>query len=123
MDLITLQTFHLAHKAYLLKSILDSEGIESYIYDEHLVTANPMYANTVGGIKLKIRERDFELACQVLEGTEYELVFQKEEEMSKNFAKHILSILFSKETIIAVVVLLVLIFMFYFNFIRHVDSY
>jgi len=123
MDLITLQTFHLSYKAYLLKSILDSEGIESYIYDEHLVTANPMYANTVGGIKLKIRKRDFECACLVLEGTEYEIVFQKEEEQSQNFLKHILSTLFSKEIIIAVIVLLFLIFMFYFNSIRGDDSY
>jgi hypothetical protein len=123
MDLITLQTFQLAHKAYLLKSILDSEGIESYIYDEHLVTANPMYANTIGGIKLKIRKKDFAKVCQVLEGTEHEIIFHKEEEQSKNFTKHILSILFSKETIIAIVVLLLLIFLFYFNFIRADDKY
>jgi len=123
MELITLQTFHLAHKAYLLKSILDNEGIESYIYDEHIVTAQHMYANTVGGIKLKIRKRDFEKACEALKGTEHEVVFQKEEEQQKNFTKHILSTLFSKETIIAVLVLLFLIFMCYYNYIRRDDSY
>lgn len=96
MELITLQTFQVAHKAYLLKSILDNEEIESFIYDEHLVTANPMYSNTVGGIKLKIRKRDFEKVCEILQGTEYEVIFQNEEDQSQNFTKHILSILFIK---------------------------
>ncbi|HSY60994.1 MAG TPA: hypothetical protein VK796_03915 [Cytophaga sp.] len=116
MDLITLQTFQLAHKAYLLKSILESEGIESYIYDEHIVTAQPMYANTVGGIKLKIQKKDFEKTCQILEGTEHEIIFQKEEEQPQNFAKHILLIIFSKETIIAVTVLFFILYLFYSNF-------
>lgn len=123
MELITLQTFQLAHKAYLLKSILNSDGIESYIYDEYLVTANPMYSNTVGGIKLKIRKRDFELACQVLKGTEHEVIFQRQEDQPKNFAKHILSTLFFKKTIIVVLILLFLIFMCYYNFIRVDERY
>jgi hypothetical protein len=123
MDLIILQTFQLAHKACLLKSILENEGIESYIYDEHIVAAQPMYANTVGGIKLKIQKKDFERAFQVLEGTEYEIIFQKEEEQSQNFAKHIISIIFSKETIIAVIVLLFILYLFYSNFISNTDSY
>lgn len=59
MGLITFKTFDNAIDAHILKIKLESEGIECYLFDEHIVTVNPLYSNLVGGIKLKINEEDF----------------------------------------------------------------
>lgn len=124
MKLITLKTFDFSHKAHLLKSILESEETESYIFDENIVTANAMYSNSVGGIKLKIRKEDFEKACQALEGTEYEITMPVEADVSgESFAKHILSLIFSKEAIITIVFCIVIILFLYFKFLVRDSNY
>ncbi len=59
-------TFWLAHEAHLARTYLASEGIESFVFDEHTVSINHLYANAVGGIKLMVRSRDVERALKVL---------------------------------------------------------
>ncbi len=65
MELITVKTFDNAMEAHILKSKLESEHIDSFIFDEHIVGINMLYAQSVGGVKLKIRKED-EDAVKVL---------------------------------------------------------
>lgn len=58
MGLITFKTFDNSIDAHILKIKLESEGITCFLFDEHLVSINPLYSNLVGGIKLKINEED-----------------------------------------------------------------
>lgn len=58
--MITIRTFDNTIDAHLLKTKLESEGIECFLFDENTVSVNPLYNITVGGIKLKINERDLE---------------------------------------------------------------
>jgi hypothetical protein len=46
---------------------LESAGIECITRDEETITANPMLSNAVGGIKLQVKEQDFEWAVAILE--------------------------------------------------------
>jgi Zn finger protein HypA/HybF involved in hydrogenase expression len=58
MGLITFKTFDNSMDAHILKIKLESEGITCFLFDEHIVSVNPLYSNLVGGIKLKINEED-----------------------------------------------------------------
>ncbi len=52
--------------AHILKIKLESEGIRCFLFDEHVVSVNPLYSNLVGGIKLKINEEDLVHAKNVV---------------------------------------------------------
>ena len=66
MSLVLLKTFDNAIDTHILKARLEGEGIPCYIFDEHIVTMNPLYNLSVGGIKLKIDEAYLEQAQAIL---------------------------------------------------------
>ncbi len=59
-------TFTYPHEAHLVKSKLEAEGIETLIRDELTAQVNNFYSNAIGGVKLLVREHDFERARQIL---------------------------------------------------------
>jgi predicted Zn-ribbon and HTH transcriptional regulator len=63
---VTVATFDNSIDAHIAKTKLDSEGIDSYIFDENIVSAYPLYNITVGGIKLRTRSSDAENARIIL---------------------------------------------------------
>lgn len=74
MELVTLKTFENAIEAHLLRSRLANEGVTSFIFDENIMTLNPLYNIMVGGIKLKVPDVDFDRAQEILrdiEGTPF----------------------------------------------------
>jgi hypothetical protein len=79
--LVTLKTFDNPVQAHILKGRLESDGIESYIFDENIVILNPLYNNLIGGIKLKIRESDLPEATAIIEDIE-NTPYQSEEEIT-----------------------------------------
>lgn len=66
MELTTIKTFDNPMEAHIVKSRLESEGITCFLFDEHMVSLNPLYNVTVGGIKLKINHSDYEKARTIL---------------------------------------------------------
>ncbi|WP_026904851.1 DUF2007 domain-containing protein [Pedobacter glucosidilyticus] len=66
MALITLKEFDNPIDAHLLKSRLINEDIDCYIFDENIVALNPLYNTAIGGIKLRIDERDLDKALIIL---------------------------------------------------------
>lgn len=66
MELITIKVFDTAIEAHILKNRLDGEDIVSYIFDENIVTLNPLLNFAVGGVKVRISENDFDKAKSVL---------------------------------------------------------
>lgn len=65
--MITIRTFDNAIEDHLLRSRLEHEGIPAYIFDEHIVTLNPLYSNLVGGIKVRVSSQDEERAVTMLD--------------------------------------------------------
>lgn len=61
-----LQTFVYPHEAHVVKTYLESEGIETEIRDEMTVNANPFYSNAIGGVKLLVKEEDYSRGIEVL---------------------------------------------------------
>jgi hypothetical protein len=66
MSFTTLKTFDNAMDAHILKAAIEAERISCYLFDENIVTLNPLFNITVGGIKLSVATSDFESAMKVL---------------------------------------------------------
>ncbi|GAF04709.1 putative signal transducing protein [Saccharicrinis fermentans] len=62
-----LTSFVYPHEANMVKTYLDSEGIETIVKDEMTVQVNNFYSNAIGGVKLLVRTLDYEKGIETLE--------------------------------------------------------
>ena len=46
-------------EALVVKSVLEADGVEVLIPDEHTIGAQPLYTNALGGARVMVRSRDF----------------------------------------------------------------
>jgi DNA-directed RNA polymerase subunit RPC12/RpoP len=58
MTFVTVKTFDNSMDAHMLKSRLENEGIRCFLIDDETVTMNPLFSQAIGGIKLKVDEKD-----------------------------------------------------------------
>lgn len=66
LELLAIRTFETGIDAHILRTKLASEGIQSFIFDENIVTLNPLYNLVVGGIKVMVAQADFVRAQQII---------------------------------------------------------
>jgi hypothetical protein len=52
--------------AYLVKTRMDWEGVECFLFDEYVIAVNWFYSLVVGGVRLMVRESEFPLAIEIL---------------------------------------------------------
>jgi hypothetical protein len=81
-DLLTLATFPSPTEAGFFRSLLESEGIPSYLSDEATVSINPLLGNTIGWVKLQVAERDLDRAIELLESRKNEAAGISPEELA-----------------------------------------
>jgi hypothetical protein len=55
------------HHAMLLKSVLESAGIEVLVPDEHTLAVNPGYGSALGGVRIMVRAADVDKAKEILQ--------------------------------------------------------
>lgn len=85
---IEIISFTLPQDAYLVKGRLESEGIEIILKDELTAQVNNFYSNAIGGVKLLVKECDFEKAHTILVESKYIKVEEKKpNKFLKNFDK------------------------------------
>lgn len=65
-QLVTVASFSTALEAHLAKGKLESSGIWATVFDEQVVNTNWMYSNAIGGVKVKVHERDIADARAIL---------------------------------------------------------
>jgi len=58
--IITFESYYDPMLAQIVRTRLESAGIACFIADENTIGANPLYNQAVGGVKIKIFERDLE---------------------------------------------------------------
>lgn len=63
--LITISSYSLPYEAHIAKSRLDSEGIPSFIADEHTINMQWLYSQSLGGVKLQVPKIYAEDALEV----------------------------------------------------------
>ena len=61
-----LKTFYNPLDAHITKGLLESNGIEAFIFDENMVYVNPILTTAIGGVKLLVRNTDFENATTLI---------------------------------------------------------
>lgn len=66
-ELVTVTTYGTSIEAHMAKNKLESEGILVFLFDENMVSLNPLYSLSVGGIKLKTLASDAQKALTVLQ--------------------------------------------------------
>ncbi len=76
---ITIHTFNYPHEAYVIKTRLESEGIEVFLKDENTVQAYNFLSNALGGVKLQVRESDVKEAMKILNETADEYISGEED--------------------------------------------
>jgi hypothetical protein len=54
------------HEAQLIKSVLESAGIEAMIPDEHTLGVQPLYGAAFGGVRVMVRAGDLSRAIECL---------------------------------------------------------
>jgi len=64
-SLVTVLTASLAHEIHIAKTLLASYGINSYIFDENIMTT--IGTAFVEGYKLKVNSLDFDKATKILD--------------------------------------------------------
>ncbi|NBL65663.1 DUF2007 domain-containing protein [Flavobacterium sp. NST-5] len=53
-------------EAIVVKGKLESEGIEVFLRDHFTIDTDPMVSNAIGGVKLFVKETDYENATKIL---------------------------------------------------------
>ena len=66
-NLVMVRRFRDLHEAALVKGMLDSAGIESYLTDDNMVRMNWFISNLIGGVRLMVKPEDLDAATEVLE--------------------------------------------------------
>lgn len=62
-----LHTFTYPQDAHLVKSYLESEGIDVVLQDELTTQVNNFISNAIGGVKLWVRDEDIAKGIEILE--------------------------------------------------------
>jgi Putative prokaryotic signal transducing protein len=60
--MITIATFTVPEDAHLFRMFLESQGIESFIFDENFIQLFWHYSNAIGGVRVVVDEDDAEEA-------------------------------------------------------------
>ena len=63
---VTLRQFRDLPEALLAKGSLESAGIQAYLVDDNMIRMDWFISNLLGGIKLKVRAEDAEVALEIL---------------------------------------------------------
>ena len=68
---VTIKTFTLPTELAVLRSRLESEGIECFVQNELTAQINPFYSNAIGGVRLQVKEKDLQNAIAILKDGGY----------------------------------------------------
>lgn len=64
--IITFESYYDPMLAHIIRSRLEANGIPCFITDENILGGSPLYNNTLGGVKLKVFEKDVERCREIL---------------------------------------------------------
>lgn len=65
--IVTFETYYDPMLAEIIKGKLEANGIPCFIADESMGTMIPIYNQAIGGIKIKVFERDMEKAREIID--------------------------------------------------------
>lgn len=63
---VTVARFTYSSEAKIIKGRLESDGIQTFLYDDITIDTDPFISNAIGGVKLKVAKEDEEKAKNIL---------------------------------------------------------
>lgn len=66
----TVASVNWIHHADRIRMLLDAHGIEAFIPDEGMATANPMMNTAIGGIRVQVSDEQYEEAMTLIKELE-----------------------------------------------------
>lgn len=69
-DWVQVRNCNWVHQAHFVKSVLESEGIEAQIPDEHTLAIQPLYGTAIGGVRVMVRAIDLQRATELLDAVD-----------------------------------------------------
>lgn len=66
-DLVTVARYDSSIQAHIVKAHLEGHDLVCFVFDEHLIDMNPLFSNAIGGVKIKVREKDAAEALEILQ--------------------------------------------------------
>jgi len=66
-DLVTVARYDNSIQAHITKAYLEGEGIVCFVFDDHTVDMYQLYSNAIGGVKVKVREKDAQRAQELIQ--------------------------------------------------------
>ena len=66
VELVTVAKYFSPTEAYVYRSLLESEGIRAFVFNEHFSNLYPFASSLTGGAQLKVNARDLERAREIL---------------------------------------------------------
>lgn len=79
-ELVIVASFFNIPDAYILKGKLETEGIPAVVNDEEMVSVNPFYSTALGGVKVRVLQKDYEKAREIYMAFENDLPEEDENE-------------------------------------------
>lgn len=70
-DFIYITTLNGLQELYIVKPLLQEEGIRFYIKNENMIQMNPLYANATGGLDVMVESPDAQRAYDILKEAGY----------------------------------------------------
>ncbi len=62
----TVAVFQYSSEAQIIKAYLESEGIQVFMVDNFTIDIDPLFSNTIGGVKLKVLSNQENKALELL---------------------------------------------------------
>jgi DNA-directed RNA polymerase subunit RPC12/RpoP len=81
--IVTYRTYYDPMLAHIEQSRLEDSGIHCFISDENVATINPFYNTAIGGIKLRVFERDI-AQCDAILGIDESAAIEEPANASEN---------------------------------------
>lgn len=66
-DFVVIATFTYPYEYAVLKLLLEREQIPHVFENETMISISPFYSNAIGGIKLKVHEKDYKTVKKMME--------------------------------------------------------
>lgn len=65
-ELVTVHSANWIHDALFVKSVLEGDGIDAFVPDEHTLSVDPALGVALGGVRVQVRASDAERARLVI---------------------------------------------------------
>lgn len=66
-ELVTIGSFEYLADVQVIRSKLESEGIEVFLKDENILATDPLISSAIGGVKLQVFSKDRERAMEIFD--------------------------------------------------------